>query len=71
MDGVIEAHQVFLTTVITRCLLDADSRQLAGHLRSIFDLIICYTLLHHELSDAALTEAEARCRYQEEVGNIG
>ncbi|THD20020.1 Gamma-tubulin complex component [Fasciola hepatica] len=67
LDEVIEAHQAFLTSVITRCLLDAPSRQLIGQLRTIFDLILNFTQLHHELNQVALAELTKREYFANEV----
>ncbi|KAA3675425.1 gamma-tubulin complex component 3 [Paragonimus westermani] len=67
LDEVIEAHQGFLSSVITRCLLDAPSRQLIGQLRTIFDLILSFTQLHQELNALAYQELSARERYANEV----
>ncbi|KAF5398523.1 Gamma-tubulin complex component [Paragonimus heterotremus] len=67
LDEVIEAHQGFLSSVITRCLLDAPSRQLIGQLRTIFDLILSFTQLHQELNALAYQELSARERYANEM----
>lgn len=40
LDCVIAAHETFLDTIITRCLLDEQSRGILTQLRTIFDLII-------------------------------
>lgn len=67
LDEVIEAHQAFLTSVITRCLLDAPSRQLVGQLRTMFDLILSFTQLHHELNQVAQAELTKREYFDKEV----
>ncbi|VDL95905.1 unnamed protein product [Schistocephalus solidus] len=67
LDDVIEAHQHFLSSVISRCLLDADSRQLICQLRAIFDLIINFSQLHGHLEDTAAEECDYRARLQLEV----
>uniref|UniRef100_A0A3B3SNA0 Tubulin gamma complex component 3 n=1 Tax=Paramormyrops kingsleyae TaxID=1676925 RepID=A0A3B3SNA0_9TELE len=40
LDQVIAAHEIFLSTIISRCLLDTNSRSLLNQLRAIFDQII-------------------------------
>ncbi|XP_021351512.1 gamma-tubulin complex component 3-like [Mizuhopecten yessoensis] len=40
LDYIIAAHQVFLDTIISRCLLDEQSKNILTQLRTIFDLII-------------------------------
>ncbi|TMS11867.1 Gamma-tubulin complex component 3 [Larimichthys crocea] len=40
LDHIIAAHDVFLDTIISRCLLDNNSRSLLNQLRAIFDQII-------------------------------
>lgn len=60
---VINAHHSFLSSVITRCLLDAGSRQLLGQLRTVFNLILSFAQLHQDFSSTALTELGVRERY--------
>ncbi|CAL8095288.1 unnamed protein product [Calicophoron daubneyi] len=67
LDEVIEAHQAFLSSVITRCLLDASSRPLIGQLRTIFDLILNFAQLHYELDAVAETELATRERYSQDM----
>ncbi|KAL7062111.1 hypothetical protein AAHC03_0605 [Spirometra sp. Aus1] len=67
LDDVIEAHQRFLCSVISRCLLDVDSLQLSCQLRAIFDLIINFAQLHVHLQDTAAEECDYRARLQMEI----
>lgn len=49
LDQVIRAHQRFLESIIWRCLLREDSREILSQLRAIFDLIINYQELQVSL----------------------
>lgn len=67
LDEVIEAHQTFLSNVLTRCLLDPPSRQLIAQLRTIFDLVLSFTQLFNDLIGVANAELAVRERYANEV----
>lgn len=62
-DNVIAAHQVFLNTVISRCLLDEQSRDILTQLRTIFDLIIDFQTAQSEFYEEANDELQARQHY--------
>ncbi|XP_052801228.1 gamma-tubulin complex component 3 homolog isoform X1 [Mya arenaria] len=63
LDCVIAAHQVFLDTVITRCLLDEQSRGILTQLRTIFDLIIDFQQAQDAFYETAQHELLARQHY--------
>ncbi|KAH9285518.1 Gamma-tubulin complex component 3 [Echinococcus granulosus] len=67
LDEVIEAHKAFLSNVISRCLLDQNSRDLRYHLRAIFDVIVNFSQLNQDLQDLAAGEQEIRSQLQEEI----
>lgn len=71
LDDVILAHTDFLSAVIARCLLDANSGQLICQLRAIFDLIINFSQLNADLLEYALEEYDARCQHQRGVSPFG
>ena len=67
LDEVIEAHKAFLGTVVSRCLLDQNSKDLRYHLRAIFNVIVNFSQLNQDLQDLATGELEIRSQLQEEV----
>lgn len=67
LDEVIEAHKAFLSNVISRCLLDQNSRDLRYHLRAIFDVIVNFSQLNQDLQDLAMDELVIRSQLQEEI----
>ncbi|CAH8513252.1 unnamed protein product [Schistosoma bovis] len=67
LSDVIKAHQAFLSNVFTRCLLDAESRQLLGQLRAIFNSILDYAQLHQDFNITAMHENGIREKYASEV----
>ncbi|KAL4219924.1 Gamma-tubulin complex component 3 [Mactra antiquata] len=60
LDCVIAAHETFLDTVITRCLLDEQSRGILTQLRTIFDLIIGFQQAQDSFYQTAQQELMAR-----------
>ncbi|PAA71146.1 hypothetical protein BOX15_Mlig015408g3 [Macrostomum lignano] len=67
LDAVIGAHQRFLATVVTRCLLDERSREILTQLRAVFDLIIQYEHALGAMFDALSEEAAIRDRFEDET----
>ncbi|CAI2727258.1 unnamed protein product [Schistosoma spindalis] len=67
LSDVIKAHQAFLSNVFTRCLLDAESRQLLGQLRAIFNSILDYAQLHQDFNTTAMHENGIREKYASEL----
>ncbi|KAG2456430.1 gamma-tubulin complex component 3 [Polypterus senegalus] len=65
LDHIIAAHEVFLDTIITRCLLDANSRPLLNQLRAIFDQIIEFQNAQEAMYRAALEELQLRLQFEE------
>ncbi|XP_041358285.1 gamma-tubulin complex component 3 homolog [Gigantopelta aegis] len=65
LDYIIAAHQVFLDTVISRCLLDEKSRAILTQLRTIFDLIIQFQTAQENFYQAATSELEARQHFED------
>uniref|UniRef100_A0A672ZH36 Uncharacterized protein n=1 Tax=Sphaeramia orbicularis TaxID=375764 RepID=A0A672ZH36_9TELE len=65
LDHIIAAHDVFLDTIISRCLLDNNSRSLLNQLRTIFDQIIEFQSAQDSLYRSALEELSLRLQYEE------
>ncbi|CAG5122957.1 unnamed protein product [Candidula unifasciata] len=64
LDYIIAAHQVFLDTVLSRCLLDDKSMDILQLLRAVFDLIIRFQQEHQVFSEAAASEILARENFE-------
>ncbi|XP_055019000.1 gamma-tubulin complex component 3 [Boleophthalmus pectinirostris] len=65
LDHIIAAHEAFLDSVISRCLLDNNSRSLLHQLRSIFDQIIEFQNAQDSLYRSALEELSLRLQYDD------
>ncbi|XP_012712674.2 gamma-tubulin complex component 3 isoform X1 [Fundulus heteroclitus] len=65
LDHIIAAHDVFLDTIISRCLLDNNSRSLLNELRAIFDQIIEFQNVQDSLYRSALEELTLRLQFEE------
>ncbi|KAB0341383.1 hypothetical protein FD754_018309 [Muntiacus muntjak] len=65
LDHIIAAHEAFLGTVISRCLLDADSRALLNQLRAVFDQIIELQSTQDAICRAALEELQRRLQFED------
>ncbi|XP_048349604.1 gamma-tubulin complex component 3 isoform X1 [Sphaerodactylus townsendi] len=65
LDHIIAAHEVFLDTIISRCLLDTDSRMLLNQLRAVFDQILEFQNAQDTLYRAALEELQLRLQFEE------
>uniref|UniRef100_A0A8C1W1B9 Tubulin, gamma complex associated protein 3 n=1 Tax=Cyprinus carpio TaxID=7962 RepID=A0A8C1W1B9_CYPCA len=77
LDHIIAAHDVFLDTVISRCLLDVNNRSLLNQLRAVFDQIIEFQNAQDTLYRSALEELQLRIQFEdkkrrrEEMGEWG
>lgn len=65
LDHIIAAHEVFLDTIISRCLLDSNSRSLLNQLRAVFDQIIEFQNAQDTLYRSALEELQFRVQYED------
>ncbi|XP_063809225.1 gamma-tubulin complex component 3 isoform X1 [Pseudophryne corroboree] len=65
LDHIIAAHDTFLDTIISRCLLDSDSRALLNQLRAVFDQIIEFQNAQETMYRAALEELQRRLQFEE------
>ncbi|XP_062866579.1 gamma-tubulin complex component 3 [Trichomycterus rosablanca] len=65
LDHIIAAHDVFLDTIISRCLLDSNSRSLLNQLRAVFDQIIEFQNAQDSLYRSALEELQLRVQYED------
>ncbi|XP_074520947.1 gamma-tubulin complex component 3 [Halichoeres trimaculatus] len=64
LDHIIAAHEVFLDTIFSRCLLDNSSRSLLYQLRSIFNQIIAFQNEQDSLYRSALEELALRLKFE-------
>ncbi|GFO47439.1 gamma-tubulin complex component [Plakobranchus ocellatus] len=64
LDYIIAAHQVFLDTVLGRCLLNDKSREILQLLRTLFDLIIQFETAQGVFYDAVSSEVVARSGFE-------
>lgn len=64
LDCIIAAHQVFLDTVLGRCLLNEKSRDILQLLRTLFDLIIQFETAQGVFYDAITSEAVTRSGFE-------
>nr|XP_033803946.1 gamma-tubulin complex component 3 isoform X2 [Geotrypetes seraphini] len=65
LDHIIAAHEVFLDTIISRCLLDNDSRAMLNQLRAVFDQIIEFQNAQDTMYRTALEELQLRLEFEE------
>ncbi|KAM5288975.1 gamma-tubulin complex component 3 isoform 2-T2 [Ctenodactylus gundi] len=65
LDHIIAAHEAFLDTITSRCLLDSDSRVLLNQLRAVFDQIIELQNAQDAIYRAALEELQRRLQFEE------
>ncbi|KAL1773006.1 gamma-tubulin complex component 3 [Sigmodon hispidus] len=65
LDHIIAAHEAFLDTITSRCLLDSDSRVLLNQLRAVFDQIIELQNAQDAMYRAALEELQRRLQFEE------
>uniref|UniRef100_A0A672PKH1 Gamma-tubulin complex component 3 homolog n=1 Tax=Sinocyclocheilus grahami TaxID=75366 RepID=A0A672PKH1_SINGR len=77
LDHIIAAHDVFLDSIISRCLLDVNNRSLLNQLRAVFDQIIEFQNAQDTLYRSALEELQLRIQFEdkkrqrEEMGEWG
>ncbi|CAL1545342.1 unnamed protein product [Lymnaea stagnalis] len=60
LDYIIAAHQVFLDTILSRCLLNDKSRDILQLLRTLFDLIIQFETAQGVFYEAVSSEVLTR-----------
>jgi len=60
LDEIIEAHKDFLTTLVSRALLDDRSRNILDQLRAIYDRILEFQTVANRIHDDAVEEWDAR-----------
>lgn len=65
LDHIISAHEAFLDTITSRCLLDSNSRVLLNQLRAVFDQIIELQNAQDTMYRAALEELQRRLQFEE------
>ncbi|KAG9492247.1 hypothetical protein GDO78_000653 [Eleutherodactylus coqui] len=65
LDHIIAAHEVFLDTIISRCLLDSESRAMLNQLRAVFDQIIEFQNAQEVMYRSALEELQRRLQFEE------
>ncbi|EDO33629.1 predicted protein [Nematostella vectensis] len=67
LDHIIAAHETFLDQVISRSLLDTESKSMLAQLRTIFDLIVQFQHAQDELYTASVQEVDSRNRLRAAV----
>ncbi|XP_021513081.1 gamma-tubulin complex component 3 [Meriones unguiculatus] len=65
LDHIIAAHEAFLDTITSRCLLDSNSRVLLNQLRAVFDQILELQNAQDAMYRAALEELQRRLQFEE------
>lgn len=65
LDHIIAAHEAFLDTITSRCLLDSNSRVLLNQLRAVFDQIIELQNAQDTMYRTALEELQRRLQFEE------
>jgi len=65
IDQLIEAQENFLSTVISRSMLDAESQNLSEQLRAIYDIIIQFHSVEESLLNKVNEEIETRKTFDE------
>jgi len=60
LDEIIEAHKDFLTTLVSRALLDDRSRDILTQLRAIYDRILEFQTVANRIHEDAVEEWDAR-----------
>ncbi|XP_048454377.1 gamma-tubulin complex component 3 [Rhincodon typus] len=63
LDHITAAHETFLNTIISRCLLDSNSEELLTQLRALFDRILEFQSAQDSMYRSALEELHLRLRY--------
>ncbi|XP_067943881.1 gamma-tubulin complex component 3 homolog [Watersipora subatra] len=64
LDHIIAAHQQFLDSIITRCLMDQVHRDVFSQLRTIFDLIIKFQQILEGFFEKASRENDYRQQFE-------
>ncbi|XP_078078844.1 gamma-tubulin complex component 3 [Mustelus asterias] len=65
LDHITAAHETFLNTIISQCLLDSNSEELLTQLRALFDRILEFQSAQDSMYRSALEELHHRLRYAE------
>ncbi|XP_038673951.1 gamma-tubulin complex component 3 isoform X1 [Scyliorhinus canicula] len=65
LDHITAAHEAFLNTIISQCLLDSKSEELLTQLRALFDRILEFQSAQDSVYRSALEELNHRLRYAE------
>ncbi|GCB66303.1 hypothetical protein scyTo_0004942 [Scyliorhinus torazame] len=63
LDHITAAHEAFLNTIISQCLLDSKSEELLTQLRALFDRILEFQSAQDSVYRSALEELNHRLRY--------
>ncbi|XP_067842763.1 gamma-tubulin complex component 3 isoform X2 [Heptranchias perlo] len=65
LDHIIAAHEAFLDTIISQCLLDSNSEELLTQLRALFDRILEFQNAQDSMYRSSLEELHHRLQYAE------
>ncbi|XP_023329141.1 gamma-tubulin complex component 3 homolog [Eurytemora carolleeae] len=64
LEDVIQAHEEFLSTIISRALLDHRTIEIRNQLRTIYDRILEFQNIQEKLYQEAVSEIESRHTYE-------
>ncbi|XP_076370838.1 gamma-tubulin complex component 3 homolog isoform X1 [Tachypleus tridentatus] len=67
LDQVIAAHEQFLDSIMTRSLLDEESKDVLTQLRAIYDLVIRFQGIQTKFWYQALSEVDARKKLDSQI----
>lgn len=65
LDHITAAHEAFLDTIVSQCLLDSKSEELLTQLRALFDRILEFQSAQESMYHSALEELHQRLKYAE------
>ncbi|XP_032879048.1 gamma-tubulin complex component 3 isoform X2 [Amblyraja radiata] len=65
LDHITAAHEAFLDTIVSQCLLDSKSEELLTQLRALFDRILEFQSAQESMYHSALEELHHRLKYAE------
>ncbi|XP_078259128.1 gamma-tubulin complex component 3 isoform X2 [Rhinoraja longicauda] len=66
LDHITAAHEAFLDTILSQCLLDSKSEELLTQLRALFDRILEFQSAQESMYHSALEELHHRLQYAEQ-----
>ena len=71
LDEIIEAHKDFLTTLVSRALLDDRSRDILTQLRAIYDRILEFQTVANRIHEDAVEEVSYKDKIIQDKMRLG